>query len=487
MKVKLTLVKKLSLYFILIMITAFVLIYFGVSGMMVRNNEETIDEDMGILKENITSYIDQTIALRSGEIEMFGLSYVMQDVVEEMNLVFGSKFGIYHFNGNAIYSTEHYSQSTTDIEKAKEGYACYIINYRADSTYVHYSFPINMNNEQYIIRAESDYTELYSNSEYITTVVILGCAVILLGALVLLVLMLVDVASPINRLSIAMRNTADNPDKITPINLDRNDEIGLLAKDYNYMAATIKEQMRLIENEKDALNKTLEYRKAFFDNITHELKTPLTIIIGYAEMIDQTDFEDKEFNKKGIENIIKESKRLKNMVSELLESTRATSIPEGKLRAFFIDDTIYEAAHDMDIKAQRFGFDIKCRCERGEVLGDPDLIRRLMTNLLDNAIKYGVNNLPITVNGGVSGFNYCISVENELPEENSSMDVSKIFMPFYRSREEDKKESGSVGLGLAICKSIVLAHKGTISAEVDNKKIVFKIDIPLNMRGRESE
>lgn len=486
MKIKWTLVKKISLYFVIIMITAFVLIYLGISGMMRSNNEDTIAADMTETQNNVAAYLEQTIALRSNEIEMFGFNYVMQDVIEEMNLVFGNKFGIYSSEGKVIYSTEHVDDEYIDLEKAIEGYSAYTINYRnnnSDEAIAHCSFPININGIRFIIRMESDYTDLYNNSVYITNIVITGCAVILLGAMALLIMMLVDVASPINKLSVAMRKTAEHPEEVTLIHLNRNDEIGLLADDYNYMATTIKQQMQLIENEKNTLSRTLEYRKAFFDNITHELKTPLTIIIGYAEMIEQTNFEDRDFNVKGIENIIKEGKRLRDMVTELLESTRETTIPDNELKVFDVSKVISDVSGDMDIKAERFGFSVISQCGQGEISGSQNMIRRLMINLIDNAIKYGRAGTKIFVDAEQVNNDYIISITNKLPLDNAKIDTSKIFMPFYRSREDEKKEAGSVGLGLAICKSIVIAHKGTISAKTDDDNIIFKIIIPIYKKG----
>lgn len=479
MKLKWSLVKKISLYFVIIMITAFCLIYFGISRMMITNNENNIGNNMSEMQENVSAYIKQTLALRADEIREFGFDSSLSGIIEEMNLVFGAKFGVYSKYGMQIYTTEDEYDDRSDIEYAKKGYSSYTIDYTEDHTLVHYSFPIEMMENEYILRIESDYTYLYENSEHVTNMVLVGSAAILLGAFIMLVMMIVDVISPIKRLSMAIRKTAINPEETTPIVLKRKDEIAMLANDYNYMADTIKEQMQTIEKEKENLNKTLEYRKAFFDNITHELKTPLTIIIGYAEMMEQTDFEDKEFNKKGLENIITEGKRLRDMVTGLLDSSRETSILEEDLIEFDIAPVIADVAASMNIKAQRYGDEIICLCKSSIIKGSPNMIHRLMINLFDNAIKYGKTNSDITVTSNDIE-DYCeIKVLSAISEEHPINDIGKIFMPFYRSREDDKKEAGSVGLGLAICKSIAIAHHGNITAEIQEDKVIFKITLPI--------
>lgn len=263
MKLKWSLVKKISLYFVIIMITAFCLIYFGISRMMITNNENNIGNNMSEMQENVSAYIKQTLALRADEIREFGFDSSLSGIIEEMNLVFGAKFGVYSKYGIQIYTTEDEYDDRSDIEYAKKGYSSYTIDYTEDHTLVHYSFPIEMMENEYILRIESDYTYLYENSEHVTNMVLVGSAAILLGAFIMLVMMIVDVISPIKRLSMAIRKTAINPEETTPIVLKRKDEIAMLANDYNYMADTIKEQMQTIEKERRTSTKRWSIERHF--------------------------------------------------------------------------------------------------------------------------------------------------------------------------------------------------------------------------------
>ena len=247
------------------------------------------------------------------------------------------------------------------------------------------------------------------------------------------------------------------------------------------MSRTIREQWNTIQLEKENLKKTIQYRKDFYDNITHELKTPLTIILGYAEMMKQTDFQDEEFNHKGIEQVIIEAKRLCNMVAGLLEASRATDQVEAQFEQTRIDKLLEDIVSSMRVKANRYAARIEAEIEEGlTVLGKPEELRKLFVNLIDNAIKYGEPGEPVTVRARADGQEVSICVENQI-EENSirQEDFDKIFLPFYRSRDEEKKEAGSVGLGLAICRNIVDDHGGSIAAEMPrNDRISFQVTLP---------
>ncbi len=168
-----------------------------------------------------------------------------------------------------------------------------------------------------------DYSELYQSGSYISRMVLYSSASVLVTALVLLVVFAGKVIEPVNRLRNAVVELTEDPSSAMPLPIRHKDEIGELTREYNKMAAIIREQLREITLEKSALEEAVAYRKHFYDNVTHELKTPLTIILGYAEMMEDTDFSDLEFSKKGIQHIISESKRLRDMVTALLDATRA--------------------------------------------------------------------------------------------------------------------------------------------------------------------
>src|SRR5699024_8173748 len=135
------------------------------------------------------------------------------------------------------------------------------------------------------------------------------------------------------------------------------------------------------------------------DNITHELKTPLTSILGYAEIIREKGETDRAFFEKGINHIIEESRRLHRMVLKLLEISRRTS----KNYEFDRVDTgiiLHDVCDSMSFRAKRYKKKIVWRTEENLfVYGQADKLRQLFINLLDNAIKYSSTYAEISVKG----------------------------------------------------------------------------------------
>lgn len=223
--------------------------------------------------------------------------------------------------------------------------------------------------------------------------------------------------------------------------------------------------------EKTALEEAVAYRKHFYDNVTHELKTPLTIILGYAEMIEQTGFSDPEFTKKGISHIISESKRLRDMVAALLDATRLGVSDTSDFQEVDLAVLLKDVAASMELKAQRLSKSICLSLPEDEqtlrVWGSQEQLIQLFINLLDNAIKYSAGK-EIWAQARRLGEHVEISVENDVEQPISQEELGRLFIPFYRQREGG--EPGSVGLGLAISRKIAEEHGGSIMALLSKEK-----------------
>ena len=477
------LVKKLVLWFSVVIILSFGVLYFVVAGILNANNEAMIAEAMEGYRDSCEAYITRYIMDAEQSTESDGLLTSMRGMSEEFSNILGCGVAIYDADGNyyqGTYADNGYVQD--DVQYARDGLSAYSVVKEPYDTYAMFSFPVMMDGEvQAIIRLQADYTGIYANSEYVLEMILLSCLGILCVAILLLALYMGWVINPVNKLSAAIERVSENPYEAEPLNVKRHDEIGRLTDSYNHMSRTIREQWNTIQLEKENLKKTIQYRKDFYDNITHELKTPLTIILGYAEMMKQTDFQDEEFNNKGIEQVIIEAKRLCNMVAGLLEASRATDQVEAQFEQTRIDKLLEDIVSSMRVKANRYAARIEAEIEEGlTVLGKPEELRKLFVNLIDNAIKYGEPGDPVTVRARADGQEVSICVENQI-EENSirQEDFDKIFLPFYRSRDEEKKEAGSVGLGLAICRNIVDDHGGSIAAEMPRSdRISFQVTLP---------
>lgn len=482
---KLGLIKKLILWYAAILLAALTAMGLIVNGILNADNERVIEDDMLKLKSMCEVFINRSSLVDDWNLEGESAKYY-EKVEEELYEILDREVALYTPDGEIIcgHMTGLEEAQDGDITYATQGKSAYTIVMSGGQTTVYFAFPMKTaSGFEVIVRIKSDYTVLYDRGTYIAQLVLYSAFAVIAIALVLLLVFAHHVISPVKKLRNAIQGLSKNPSHVHPIPVTRKDEIGELTREYNNMAAIIREQMRAIEQEKQMLRESIQYKKEFYDNITHELKTPLTIILGYGEMMKQTGFQDNDFNQKGIDQIITESRRLCDMVVGLLDASKTNESMKEQFVSVEICSLVSEIAASMNIKAKRYGMEIETTLSKEAwVLGSPDKLRQIFINLLDNAIKYSDGKRPIRVQVE-KDVQVTVRVINSFEGEMNPAMFVKWFIPFYRQRDDEargEKEKGSVGLGLAICKNIVDAHDGSISAKlVSKQEICFRVTLPL--------
>lgn len=229
------------------------------------------------------------------------------------------------------------------------------------------------------------------------------------------------------------------------------------------MLRTIEKQFTKIQEDRNNILQLLNSKQEFYNNVTHELKTPLTTIKGYAQLLEADGLEDEELFHTALTHIQHESSRLHQMVIQLLEMSDKEL--HTQLVPFNISSTLNSVAASMSLKARRYENDILTETTSVlMILGHEERIRQLFINLIDNAIKYGQAKEPIIASASLWGEKAVIQISNKgsgIPLE----ELDSIFDPFYRVDKEQSREMGSAGLGLSICRKIVEEHHGEITAE----------------------
>ena len=224
-----------------------------------------------------------------------------------------------------------------------------------------------------------------------------------------------------------------------------------------------------------------ELKNTFISTISHELKTPVAIIKGYASTLnlDGADW-DQDIIKESLSVIEEEADRLTVMINDLLDASRLNS---GSLKLYKTDVFIPElcSAVRKHMLNQCAGRDIILEFPENYpvVYADEDRIRQLIMNLISNAIKYAPNG-NITIKGTFEKKNAYVSVIDEGPGL-SSEDLGHIFERFYRSKKTSNSVKGT-GLGLFLCKAIAEAHNGsiTVANRTDRNGAVFTLSLPLS-------
>ena len=219
------------------------------------------------------------------------------------------------------------------------------------------------------------------------------------------------------------------------------------------------------------VEESFEKQRQFIADASHELKTPLTVILANTEALEKDRNENKWFN-----NIKNEIERMNNLIINLLDlaklennnsnnnyfNNNLSKLVEMEILTF--ESLIYEKNLILDYNISP---NIMFNC-------DKDQIKQLVAILLDNAIKHSYDRSPIIINLYIEKKDIILEVKNK-GNELSKEDEEKIFERFYRVDESRNRDSNRYGLGLAIAKNIVLNHKGIISASSSNNETTFKI------------
>lgn len=272
-----------------------------------------------------------------------------------------------------------------------------------------------------------------------------------------------------------IRKISEGINEISQGNLDNKivikneDEFAFLADKLNKMADDIKE---IMENER-----RIEYSKnELITSVAHDLRTPLTSIIGYLDLVSSKKF-DQETQMKYIGIAYNKSKRLEKLIDDLFTFTKFNF---GEVKANYSEVDIVKLINQLvdefypSFEEYHLAYEFVTTNTVAVIKADGNLLARAFANLISNAIKYGRDGKNILINLSKYETEVVITITNYgviIPKE----DLSRIFQRFYRVESSRSSETGGSGLGLAIAQSIIEVHNGTISAESDENGTVFTV------------
>jgi len=214
-------------------------------------------------------------------------------------------------------------------------------------------------------------------------------------------------------------------------------------------------------------------RADFIANLTHELRTPLSAICGYAETL-VAGVEDREVQRRFLGIIQRQSRRLARLLDDLISlSSLERGLMPLKIEALEPCRVVEEAAELMREQARQHEVELETRCPAGlpEIGGDRDRLHQVMLNLLDNAIKYTPRGGRVTVearaaaSNGVQPAPGAELIVSDTGEGIPAADIPRLTERFYRVDRARSRELGGTGLGLAIVKHIVQLHRGRLKID----------------------
>lgn len=256
-----------------------------------------------------------------------------------------------------------------------------------------------------------------------------------------------------------------------------------LIRDYKFgkkpQKTEINNEFDLIQNEfvylVDSLEEEKKEQNRIISSISHDIKTPLTSIIGYSNLIDENDLSKKEiitYNKK-INNKSLHIKKLLEAFDEYISNNNNHNL---KISEITIKELIADLNNDYKIELENnnINFVIDTKLSKEILKVDILKLKRIFSNMISNSVRYLKGNGTIKISIDKDEFNYIFIVSDTGPGVNDKV-IDKIFEPLFTT-DESRKNSG---LGLSICKEFVIMHEGTIKA-YNKHGLCIEFTLPIN-------
>ena len=217
--------------------------------------------------------------------------------------------------------------------------------------------------------------------------------------------------------------------------------------------------------------------------LAHDIRTPLTSIIGYLRLLEQIpDLPDEE-KEKYVHISLEKTYRLEKMINEFFEitcyNTQQITIASKAIDLYYLLVQVID--EHLPLFTEHGNYITFHTAESLEVCGDPERLARVFNNLLKNAVAYSSKGTEITVNAEETPEHIVVTVSNHgktIPDDK----LETLFEKFYRLDESRTSNTGGTGVGLAIAKEIVLLHGGTISADSKNGLTTFTVKLPISSK-----
>ncbi len=352
---------------------------------------------------------------------------------------------------NTIYQKEEDCLTNYSLTAPNEGQCSYM---DVSDTYgygIIVLAGIGAGDEYLELKARFDVSSVYADrSKQLQMFLVIYYVVVLIGIVTATALSFV-MTGRLHKLTGAVRQIAGG-DLNKRSSLSSQDEFGQLSRDIDIMADKLQENIVRLETD-------VQRKEAFMGAFAHELKTPMTSIIGYADLLRQ---DGLDYNKRQrAENyIFTEGQRLEKLSFKLLDllllKKDTTEMKQVQLSIFLaeIENALAPALKEKGIR-------LVCKSDRGKAYFEPDLVTSLLYNLIDNAAKAMEQSGIIAVQGQtINGGCQFTVIDNGRGMEQE--ELSKITEAFYRVDKARSRKQGGAGLGLALCKEIVALHRGSM-------------------------
>lgn len=428
------------------------LMYFSFENSLDREKEQSSEEILFFQYALLTSIGSLPDNYKASDLVVMQIAETIQKNVSSPEDV----IKVYNGDKQSIYETHDYESTLIDQDWEK-GSCISKVMMQDGEYYIESLLEIDSSIGIYYLEINRNISYIYEEREQLLRSYQMALAIAFLISIILVMLLSVGFTRPIRRLSIETRWFADGNYK-RRVTVKGNDEITELMVSFNHMADTIEHTMT--ELEEDARRQE-DFTAAF----AHELKTPLTSVIGYADMLrsQKMSAEDRMIS---ADYIFQQGKRLERLSYKLMElvGMKKGEIHQQKIEMPELAEKIKNLTAEILKKKQ---ITLYMQVESGIVYGDMDLLISLFSNLIDNARKACEEEGTIWMMGKKTESGYQIFVQDDgrgIPAE----EIHKITEAFYMVDKSRARKEGGAGIGMTLCKRIVELHDAEwkISSEV---------------------
>ena len=412
------------------------------------------EKDNAMRKHQLVKYALQADMISAGNLELLDET-TLQEITDRTEDSFDMQFDLQYVETFEDADTEHLYYSIQD----KNG-----------KQVIHVSSYFEQNHRKLRLTSHEDVSSIFTESRQLQK----NCSVVFLGTMLIglgfSALLSVRLTAPIRKLNQASRAFAKGDyDRRVPVR--SRDETGELTESFNQMAESITEKM-------DALELAVRQREDFVASFAHEMKTPMTSMIGYADMLYQQELKPEEVQE-AAGYILNEGLRLEALSFKLLElitlERQDFLLEEVSMTDFFVD-----VEKTVQANAEKRGIKLSMQIQDGYVRIEYDLFKTLLLNLTDNALKSG--GTECQVSGTCIGGQYEIEVKDNgrgIPAE----ELQRITEAFYMVDKSRSRREHGAGRGLALCEKIASIH-GTKLEITSEERVGTKVTLKLLCYGK---
>lgn len=393
-------------------------------------------------------------------------SKVKNKTISEVNNNYNCYVGLYDYNNNKIDSKGDFfsEESINNILKNSNNKSSVIGFNNKNGLISTYVYPVYLsgNYDSTLIFQKNYYNDY---NAILNTVYDIAIVQVILLIIIVIVLnyFINKIINPLRLLSKQMEKYGEGRD-VEKLKVSSHDEVGQVTLSFNDMI----EEKKKLEN----------ISKEFFNNATHELKTPVTSIYGYVQILGEEDFDriDEEFRKRAFNRISMECCKLRELIQKLLEISRGGVRKTDLKQEFRLDELVDTLCDRLMDRANRLNKKFIINMENIKIVAIKEDIEQIVLNLIDNSLKYSKGN-NILISLEKINDKFIFQIENEIG--NIPDNISKNLLdPFVKYNDfEGKMEEciSSSGLGLYLCDELAKKNNLILKYEVDKNTIKFKL------------